>query len=517
MDAHALLSLGPVPGKKDFLATNWAMLADLELDDGLSPLYERLYMRLREQITHGKLPPRSRLPSTRQLVDRLGISRTTVITAYAQLHADGLIVSKKGSGTYVADGFSEEIEKNPAFNEHKLRDARSRMGSRISHRGDRYQATNLEYLSLPNIPFNTGVVRIDEKSAAKWQQLIRQKLVADSLFQGYRDPQDNEPLRREISQYVGVTRGVRCTKEQVILVAGAQQGIDLSIKVLLDPGQNVWVEDPGYPLTRAALNAAGMQLCYLPVDAEGMLVADGIQHHSDAAAAFVTPSHQYPMGVSLSVARRNELLDWATRHRGWIVEDDYDSEFRYEGVTLPALQGLDQNGTVIYIGSFSKVLQPAIRSGYVIVPDSLIKAFKAARFLTDRHSPPFLENVLTEFIKQGHFVSHIQRMKFQYRDARDFLIHLLTTQLGKWLEVKCPNQGLHLIVHLRSGIDDRLAAEEAKNAGVVVRPLSGMYSHSERARSGLMLGFAGFRRADMENAVHRLGKALHNCEMKRRG
>lgn len=505
---------GTAPKAAPSTDSNWADLVDWHLHEGTGPLYERLCALLREQIIVGALPPRTRMPSTRQLVDRLGVSRTTVIAAYEQLHLDGFVVSRAGSGTYVADGVPSKMDREAlAVEPHPTETARAVRGT-LSARGQRYQEAEVNYLSPPNLPFNTGMVRIDGRSAAQWQKLVRRNIVADPLFQGYRDAQDNETLRKEIAQYLGISRGVRCVADQVILVAGAQHGIDLSIKVLLDPGARVWVEDPGYPLTKMSLSTAGMDLCHVPVDLDGLRVDEGIAKSPEAKAVFVTPSHQYPMGVALSLPRRLQLLEWAAQRGSWIVEDDYDSEFCY-GDSLPALQGLDRGESVIYIGSFSKVLQPAIRTGYVIVPPSLVKAFRAARFLADRYSPLFLEKVLTEFIQQGHFVSHIHRMKFQYGEARDLMVDLLSTKLGRWLEVMRPNQGLHLAAYLHHGLDDRRVAEEARKVDVIVRPISAMYSPDGPARSGLMFGFAGFTRQSMESAVNRLGQVLIACESTR--
>ncbi|CAN5612827.1 PLP-dependent aminotransferase family protein [soil metagenome] len=488
--------------------SNWADLLDWRIeqrDD--TPLYESVCALLRDQILAGVIPPGSRLPSTRQLMGRLGVSRTTVVTAYAQLTADGFVTCKVGSGTFVADSVLDGVADvgglmggDPSTMRPQHHD--------LSDRGQRYTDIDLDSLSLPNVAFNTGVVRIDGRSAAQWQNAVRQSLAVESMQQGYAPPQGGEALRQEVARYVCASRGVRCTADQIMLVAGSQQAIDLTIKVLLDPGAPVWVEDPGYPLTRYALQAAGMKVHAVPVDEDGMQVSRGVEVCADARAVFVTPSHQYPLGVSLSIERRAQLLDWAERRRAWIVEDDYDSEFRYNGPSLPALQGLDRHDRVVYIGSFSKVLQPGIRYGYMVVPMQLIKAFKIARLLADRHSPVFLEHVLTNFMGRGHFVSHIRRMRGEYGLARDVLVEMLSRRLGHALEVVKPNQGLHLIGYLKQGLSDQAVAREALKVGVVVRPISRLYVDPQRRRSGLMFGFAGFSEARMKTAVERLAVVL---------
>lgn len=491
---------------------DWANLVDWRVEGAAeAPLYEQVIKLLQDQILSGVIPAGSRLPSTRQLMKRLGVSRTTVIAAYAQLQTDGIVVCKVGAGTYVASHVTEALAEPPRICSRSAAPAEppaARLPEGLSSRGKCYQEIDLDALVRPNVPFNTGIVHIEARASAVWRQLVRQHLATDSVIQGYSCPQGSEALRQEVTRYVGVSRGVRCTPDDVIIAAGSQQAIDLASKVLLDAGDPVWVEDPGYQPTRLSLATAGMKLHYIPVDENGMQVDVGMTACPGARAAFVTPSHQYPLGVSLSMERRLQLLQWAERHKSWIVEDDYDSEFRYVGSALPALQGLDQSRRVIYVGTFSKVLQPGLRYGYLIVPPQLSKAFQAARFLADRHSPLFMENVLTDFIKQGHFVSNFMRMRANYRDKLDALAQMLSTRAGRFLDVVRPNQGLHLIAYLKSGLQDTLVATELDKAGVVARPLSRFYADKTRARSGLMLGFAGFSEARLATAVERLAAVL---------
>ncbi len=486
---------------------DWADLLDWRCDESDVPLYQQVADFLRDRIIAGIIPSGSRLPSTRQLMERLGISRTTVITAYSQLHADGYVVCRVGSGTYVTE---EPVDRLAARNsaENEAAPDPPSSGRGLSDRGERYNAINLDQFVLDNVPFNTGMTRVDGRTTMQWQHLLRRHLAVESAYQGYSTPQGSPEIRQEIAHYVGVARGIRCTPEQVVLVAGSQQAIDLAIKVLLDPpGGAVWVEEPGYPLTRIALQTAGITLHSIPVDDEGLCVAEGVARCPHARAVFVTPSHQYPLGVLLSMRRRAELLEWAARCNAWVIEDDYDSEFRYNGPALPALKGLDEARRVVYIGTFSKVLLPGLRYGYMVVPPELAKAFTAARFLADRHSPVFLEHVLADFMRSGHFVSHIRRMRTEYASARDALVSLLKTHASEYLDVEAPNQGLHLITYLRNGLPDTLVAEQARRAGVIVRPISRLYAGSP-GRPGLMLGFAGFPETRMRTAVQRLAAVL---------
>ena len=359
---------------------------------------------------------------------------------------------------------------------------------------------------------------MDGWTSAQWRRIASRRLAIDPTQLGYFDTVGDASLRREIARYVAIARGVRCTAEQVIVVAGTQQAIDLTIKVLLEPGAPAWIEDPGYPLTTLALSVAGVELCPVRVDDEGLCVSEGIARWPKAKAAFVTPSHQYPLGVSLSLSHRAELLEWAARTNAWIVEDDYDAEFHYGGAPLPALQALDAVGRVIYIGTFSKVLFPGLRYGYMVVPPALFKAFAAARFLSDRQPSSFFGGVLAEFIDRGFFVGHIRRMRNEYRRARDILVNQLSRDLGPLVEVATPNQGMHLIAYLSKDIDDVSVAAEARKEGVVVRPISRLY-RDQIPRSGLMLGFAGFDEHRMRSAAARLKVVLNRFSgnTKRRG
>ena len=500
---------------------DWASLVDWRVEGANeAPLYEQVIKLLQDQILVGAIPAGSRLPSTRQLMQRLGVSRTTAIAAYAQLQTDGYVVCKVGSGTYVASNVKEELIEAPRICSRSLRQATALPVSQpdgLSHRGRSYQEIDLDALVRPNVPFNTGMVHIDARTSGLWQQLVRQHLATDSVIQGYSCPQGSEALRQEITRYVSVSRGVRCTPEDVIVVAGSQQAIDLASKVLLDPGDDVWVEDPGYQPTRLSLTTSGMKLHHIPVDEHGLQVDQGITTCPGARAVFVTPSHQYPLGVSLSMERRLQLLDWAEKQRSWIVEDDYDSEFRYGSPALPSLQGLDANRRVVYVGTFSKVLQPGLRYGYVIVPPQLSKAFQVARFLADRHSPLFLEQVLTDFMRQGHFVSNFLRMKANYVTKLDILVRQLNARTSEHLDVVRPNQGLHLIAYLKNGLQDTLVADELAKAGIVVRAISRLYAEKARARSGLMLGFAGFTEARLATAVERMAVILDRLAREQRG
>ena len=357
----------------------------LESSSG-APYYRQLYDGVRRAILSGLLPAGTRLPSTRTLAAELGISRTTVVTAFEQLLAEGYLEGKVGSGTFVARYLPDDLLSVAFKADRESRPARSGRG--LSGRGAVLAATPTTAVRDRGSPraFRPGVPALDEFPDAAWRRVSTKvwRKPSGGLL-GYGDPAGYRPLREAIARYLGASRAVRCVPEQVIVVSGSQQALDLAARVLLDPGDTVWVEDPGYMGARGTLSGAGARLVPVPVDGEGLGVAVGVARELDARLACVTPSHQYPLGVTMSLSRRLELLGWANRSGAWVVEDDYDSEYRYTGCPLEALQGLDSEGRVLYIGTFSKVLFPALRLGYLVVPSDLIDAFVSAR--ADRPAP----------------------------------------------------------------------------------------------------------------------------------
>jgi len=488
------------------IRTSWADLLDWRLDkQNPLPLSQQLYELVRDAVRNGAIPTGTRLPSSRQLTQRLGVSRTTVVTAFSQLAADGYIESKSGSGTYASEGSSDLVQTPASL---KMPRGATPSSTVLSESGRRYGALSTRHLMADNKPFAVGTVRLDSRTSAQWRGLIRSRLTDVDIGQlTYSSPLGSLTLRRHIASYLRAARGVRCVPDQIILVSGAQQAIDLTIKVLLNAGDSVWVENPGYPLTHAALSAAEMVLRPVPVDEQGICVAEGIATHRDARAAFVTPSHQYPLGVAMSMSRRIELLKWARQQDAWIIEDDCDAEYRYRSPPLAALQGLDDDGRVIYVGTFSKVLFPGLRYGYAVVPLSLVRAISTARMLSDRHPPIFFQEVLAEFMERGYFTSHIRRMRIEYQRAQEMLVELLTRKLGHLLDVLTPDQGMHIIAYLRTALRDTDVADESRAVGVNVRPLSICYVNGPR-RSGLMLGFTGFNEHAMRSSVSRLTEIL---------
>ena len=480
--------------------------------DGSSraPYHRQLYDGLRRAILSGVLGAGTRLPSTRTLAAELGVSRTTVVTAFRGLLAEGYLEGKVGSGTYVARSLPDELL---SVGQKAGRDpGPAQAGRDLSERGALLAATPTSAVRDRGTPraFRPGVPALDEFPHAAWRKISARFWRRPSAgLLGYGDPAGYGPLREAIAGHLGAARAVRCAAEQVIVVSGSQQALDLAARVLLDPGDAAWVEDPGYMGARGALAGAGARLVPVPVDGEGLAVAEGVEREPGARLACVTPSHQYPLGVTMSLGRRLELLGWANRSGAWVIEDDYDSEYRYTGRPLEALQGLDGSaqGRVIYTGTFSKVLFPALRLGYLVVPPDLTGAFVSARELTDRHPPTAEQAVLAEFIAEGHFLRHLRRMRALYAERQATLVEEAERELAGLLDVRPAGAGMHLVGRLPRGVDDREASRRAARYGVEAPPVS-LYGGTARDRGGLMLGYAAFGEAETREGVRRLAEAL---------
>ncbi len=349
---------------------------------------------------------------------------------------------------------------------------------------------------------------MDTRTIAVWRRLTQRAARAFGPGDlGYADPSGSPELRRAICDYLRAARAVHCEPEDIIVTAGTQHATDIATRVLLRPGDQAWIEDPGYPFVRDALVGAGILIRPVPVDAHGLDVGAGLRRAPAARAAFVTSSHQYPTGVVLSMARRLDLLEWARASGGWIIEDDYASEFRYSGRPLASLQGLDDGGRVIYIGTLNKALFPGLRLGYAVGPPALRSAFAGARNLMDRQPPSQQQAVAAAFMREGHLSAHIRRMRLQYRAQRDALAEALTRGAGNLLSVDVPDQGMHLVAYLHDGLSDIAVEQAARASGVVVKALSRLYVEAP-PRAGLMLGFSGYTRQVIGSAAARLAKIV---------
>jgi len=465
----------------------WADLYVWQLDRASrTPLTRQIYMQVRAAVLSGALRPGTRMPSSRAMASKLGVARASVVLAYEHLLAEGYVESRHGSGTFIA-GDLTGLASRPRGTSRAIKP----IVPRSAHVFSDFERSAVQSDARP---FNTGRTLIDARTAETWRRLTHRavrRLGANDL--GYTDPAGLAELRADICDYLRAARAVRCDPEQIVITAGTQQAIDIAIRVLLAPGDGVWVEDPGYPLTQAQLALAKARPHPIPVDAQGLIVAAGRRTAPRARAVFVTPSHQFPTGVALSMARRLELLAWARRYGAFIVEDDYTSEFRYSGPPLASLQGLDDTERVIYIGTLNKALFPGLRIGYAVVPRALLQAFVSARYLIDRQPATLQQAVVCDFMREGHFAAHIRRMRQLYREQRDALAETLMRRAADRLDVAVPDQGMHLVAYLCDGSSDIAIEAAAQRAGIVVRAISRFY-RAARPRLGLMLGFSGFPR-----------------------
>jgi len=483
-----------------------ATLAVIHLDRASStPLYLQLYENIRRAVSTGQLALGTRLPSTRDLATSLGVSRNTVTSAFDQLLAEGYIEGKVGAGTYVAevDVIPTQQSGLPSSHANALPCTLSRRGQTMLSLRD----TIFRYRHDPIRAFRPGVPALDAFPVEVWSRLMTQHWrYAQPDLLSYGDPCGYRPLRECIAEYLQLSRAIRCHPDQVIIVSGSQQALDITARVLLDPGDAAWIEDPGYIGARNVFLGAEVNLIPVPIDAQGLNVEIGKFKHPHAKLAYVTPSHQFPLGCTMSLARRLELLEWAYQVGAWIVEDDYDSEYRYQNQPLAALQGLDDCGRVIYMGTFSKVLFPSLRLGYLVVPPGLVDAFAAARAVCDRHSPLFEQAVLTDFIREGHFSRHLRRMRLLYAERQAALVSA-AHKLSPYLDVQACEAGMHLVGWLPQDVDDCSLSQHLTQQGITAPALS-TYRLEPSPRAGLVLGYAAINSETIQSAVKQMASTL---------
>jgi GntR family transcriptional regulator / MocR family aminotransferase len=466
-------------------------------------LQQQIYEGLRRAIVDGVLPPGARVPSSRELARDLGVSRTTTLLALEQLVSEGYLAARHGSGTFVARELPDDRPTRRASPAEPLRHPP------LSRRGAAIAAVP-PTATRPSSrrPFQIGVPAVDLFPVQLWARLVGRRLGAVTAAElDYGKVAGYPPLREAIADYVASSRGTRCTPEQVHVTTGAQSALGLACTLLLDAGDRAWMEEPGYPGARSALTAAGARIVSVPVDRDGLDVAAGVRKARDARMAIVTPSHQFPLGVPMSLQRRQELLAWASAARAWVVEDDYDSEFRYGAPPLPCLHGLDPDGRVVYVGSFAKNLFPALRLGFLIVPPDLEQPFRTGRLSTDVHSPTLEQVALAEFIGRGHFERHLRRMRSAYRERLQALVAAAERRCGGALRLRPIRAGLHVAADL-VGAPDARVAEIAADRGVDVMPLSSYYFGRGPRANGLVLGFGGVRPDGMDAGMQILAGAI---------
>jgi GntR family transcriptional regulator/MocR family aminotransferase len=471
------------------------------------PLHRQVYESFRSAIVSHRLRAGQRVPSSRGLAAELQISRFPVLNSYSQLLAEGYFESRSGLGTFISRSLPEQMTvcqpRAP-----QITSASAAAPRRVSRNADHLpRAMGGEWVRGRGA-FSVSQLAFDHFPMQVWSSLmIRHCRNVRVSALHYVDPMGSEPLREAIAIYLRTARAVRCEARQIMIVNGSQQALEISTRALLDPGDRVWIEDPGYRMARYVFMMTGCQLVPVPVDEKGLVVAAGVKRARNARAVFVTPSHQFPLGVTMTASRRLELLEWARRSGSWIIEDDYDSEYRYASRPVASLQGLDSDNRVIYIGTFSKVLFPAMRLGYMVIPPDLVERFAVVRHAIDLGAPEAYQAALTDFIAEGHFARHLRRMRLLYATRRNALVESLHQELGSMLEAVGGKAGMHLAVLLPKGFRDETIAEQAALQKLWLWPLSPSYL-GESPKQGFILGFGSTPAEEMAPAVEKLGAVL---------
>ena len=472
------------------------------------PLRRQLYNGLLRAIASGRLRSGQRVPSTRRMARELKVSRITVLWAYEQLCAEGYLQTIRGSGAVVASSIpspvgSDRVHASGATRSPGRKAQVSRQAARLLRLRDEQ--------TLPITGAFRNAPALDLFPRRAWSRLVsRRARKSPAQDMGYGDPMGEPILRAAIAEYLGTVRGAHCDESQVMITAGSQQGLQITLRALLNPGDRVWMEEPGYPGAHRALLMAGCEPVPVPTDADGLIVEWGVQNCASARASYVTPSHQYPLGMTLSASRRFQLLNWAQRADAWVIEDDYDSEYRFGSKPISSLQGLDGDARVIYMGTFSKVCFPALRIGYLILPQAVVPAFRAVRDAIDIFPPTLYQQALADFIREGQFARHIRRMGALYSERRERLMNALERYFGDAVEIVSATAGIHLVMLLPRGMDDESTAARLRAAGIACSTLSACCLERPR-QGGLILGYGGVASDQIEESVRRLARIMQSA------
>ena len=492
-----------------------ALLLSIAIEhEAARPIATQLYAALRDMMLSGAIAAGARLPSSRTLARDLGVSRTTVIDAFDRLIAEGLVEARVGAGTFVSDVLSAERPAPPAAVGRARPARKPSLSKAMDWAVDRFS----DRQRLPYAPraFITALPAFDAFPMAQWARLVAKHWRGSrESVMGYGAPFGHEPLREAIAAHLRANRGIACEKEQFFIVGGAQQAFSLIGAVLLDPGDKVWFENPGAIGARNAFLACGAELVPVPVDGEGLRVQEGLRRSRDFRLVFATPSHHQPLGHVMSLERRFALLRSAEQAGAWIVEDDYDGEFFFGRRPLPTLKSVDRTGLVIYVGTFSKSLFPALRLGFMLVPPSLVDTFEKVSAAFVQGVPTSTQAVVAEFIEEGHFSTHIRRMRRVYEERHAALCEAARRELSGLLEVVPTESGLHTIGHLPNHLSEIAVARAAASQGIVVSPIA-RFSIEPTAVNGLVLGFGGVRPPEIKRGVAVLSEVLQGFAKPRR-
>ncbi|TDF82648.1 PLP-dependent aminotransferase family protein [Pseudomonas sp. H9] len=473
-------------------------------------LHQRIQRALRALILEGVLQPGAKLPATRGLATSLGVARDTVENAYVQLHRDGYIVRRGGSGSFVCERLGPEL-RGAAKRRLKVQAPEHLQlvpGEGLSQRGrmifDSGGVSDQQVVKA----FATGLPETRNFPVAVWERLQRQVVKdyrAHILLHG--DSQGAEPLRKSIATYLNLERGAKCSPEQILILSSTRQALFLCAQLLVDADKPILMENPGYFGARKAFQAAEARVLPIDVDGAGLRTDVLLADRSGAQCVYVTPSHQYPTGVTLSLERRLALIAWAAQKRKWIIEDDYDSEFHYEGQPTACVQGLDTYHRTLYVGTFSKTLYPGLRMGYMVLPPELVKPFTYARSVMDGHTPQTLQLTLARFMDDGHYNAHVRAMRKLYAERRAVLLDAIGTHLNGIVTALHPPGGLQIPCLLHAGWSEADTLKQAASVGIQLSGLSRLYA-GEAKQEGWLLGYSSLTAHEIESAVRRLAKAL---------
>ena len=476
------------------------------------PLHEQLYRQIRDELVAATFNNNSsRLPSSRELAVDLGVSRFTVNVAFSRLHSEGYLQSKIGSGTFVAEPLPETFLSARTAKAEAHVERPTRLSDRVRGIPDQRAGHQFDFgiAGPPGVTFVPAVAALDEFPIAIWERLRAEVLAQKGahLLQ-YASSRGEPDLRKALATYLCDHRGARCHPDQIILTAGTQQAMMISAMALVNRGEVAWIEDPGFYQARRTFGFAGATVVPRPVDREGITIARSSKQHSPKII-YVTPSHQFPLGMTMSLSRRTALIDFARTCDAYIFEDDHNSEFRYTGPPLPCLQGLDNAGRVIYAGTMSKILYPSLRLGYILAPEKLVEPMIKIRAVMDQHSPAIDQATLARFLTEGFFLSHIKRMRKLYSDRREFFIEQFNKLLIKYFILEIPEAGLHFVVWLRRKTDLPLITRVCSEIGFRPSPLSSCFMKAE-PEPALTFGFAAWSRAQIREGLSKFAAALNS-------
>ncbi len=477
-----------------------------------TPLHRQLYEELRRAILAGRLTPGQRLPSTRSLASSLEISRIVVTQSYEQLIDEGYIQSIVGSGSFVSAQLPDHLLHSALLpSEKKI----ARLPIKLSHYGEELAHLGMSETNGFDAPISFRYGRLPEGQFPRqlWRKLLSRHCRSNLDWLNYAtDPLGHQPLRKAIARYLSRSRAVQCEPDQILITSGTQQALDLIARVLIDPGETIAVEEPGYLGVRQhTFLARGAKLLPIPVDESGLVVEQLAKSLDSIKLVYVTPSHQFPTGAVLSLQKRLELLSWAQQTGAMIIEDDYDSEYRYQGQPIPALQGLDSRSTVLYIGSFSKMLFPSLRIGYLVLPQQWVPVFARAKWLVDRQLPLLEQHVLADFIEEGHLERHLRRMRLHYDNNRQVLVQALKVHLGERATILGENAGIHLMVRLHTNLSDEEIIYRASQMGVGIVTAKPYYLQAAPTKE-FLFGYSALTVQQLQQGIRSLADILASSD-----